>query len=211
MRCIVGLGNPGKKYVNTRHNSGFMVVDRLAGRFGLSWDSSLRYALVACGPRGKWGDGFLLVRPLLFMNESGKALASLSLDRLVYPWEFIVVHDDMDIPFGAIRIKRNGSSGGHRGVESIISCLGTEEFIRVKVGIGRPPQNIEPRDYVLSPFEEDSRDVQMVLDRAADACLDILTLGVDQAMSRHNRTATLGDSRVPEEGKEGPSENAGGI
>ncbi len=211
MRCIVGLGNPGKKYENTRHNSGFMVVDRLAGRLGVSWDPSLRYALVATVPRGAWGDGFLLVRPLFFMNESGKALASLSLDRLIYPWEFIVVHDDMDISFGFIRIKRNGSSGGHRGVESIISCLGTEEFIRVRVGIGRPPKNIEPRDYVLSPFEEDPRAVEMLLDRAADACLDILTLGVDPAMSRHNRRATLGDSGVSEEGNEGPSENAGGI
>ncbi|HHY35285.1 MAG TPA: aminoacyl-tRNA hydrolase [Firmicutes bacterium] len=211
MRCIVGLGNPGKRYENTRHNSGFMVVERLAGRLGVSWDSSLRYALVAAVPAGAWGEGFLLARPLLFMNESGKALASLSLDRLIHPWEFIVVHDDMDIPFGFVRIKRNGSSGGHRGVESIISCLGTEEFLRVKVGIGRPPKNVEPRDYVLSPFEENPCAVEELLDKAADACLDVLTLGVDLAMNRHNCRIAPRDSGASEEGNEEPFKNAGGI
>lgn len=211
MLCIVGLGNPGKEYECTRHNSGFMVVDRLARRFGLSWDYGLRYALVALGPKGEWGDGFLLARPLVFMNESGKALASLSLDRLIYPWEFIVVHDDMDIPFGSVRIKRKGSSGGHRGIESIISYLGTEEFTRVKVGIGRPPVNTEPREYVLSPFTEDCRNVENLIDRAADACLDILTLGVERAMNRHNQPVNPQDSGVAGKGEEEPSENAGRI
>lgn len=191
MRCVVGLGNPGERYRNTRHNSGFMVVERLLIRYKLRWDAGSTYAQVARVPEGPWGESFLLARPLLYMNESGKALASLCTEFSIFPWHVIVVHDDMDIPFGSLRIKRDGGSGGHRGVESIIACLGTDRFARVKVGIGRPPEGTDPRDYVLLPFDEDPREVDLLIERAADACIDVLTFGIDRAMNLYNRATRM--------------------
>ncbi|HHV78576.1 MAG TPA: aminoacyl-tRNA hydrolase [Firmicutes bacterium] len=181
---VVGLGNPGRRYALTRHNVGFMVVDALAIRAGAQFVVESRYALTeavlpGCGP-------LILFKPLTFMNESGEALRDFSQKRAVSPGELLVVHDDMDLPFGRIRVRRKGKSAGHHGVESVQRFLGTIEFGRVRVGIGRPPEGTDPVDYVLSPFSEPEEQVSMVIKRAADAVQSILSQGYEAAMSTFN-------------------------
>lgn len=141
---IVGLGNPGKKYSNTRHNVGFMVVDQLVTR-----NPELKNKII---------------KPDTFMNRSGEALVQYK-DR---PEELVVIHDDVDLPLGTIRVRQGGSSGGHKGVQSIIDTVG-EGFWRVRIGVDRPPEGVETDDYVLTDFTKDEQTVlQKVIDRAAE-------------------------------------------
>ena len=177
---VVGLGNPGPGYANTRHNAGFMVLDRLAEEEGLVFQKK-GDALVA-----EWEGGWLL-KPLTYMNLSGRAVApfvrkkGIPLDRL------LVVHDDMDLPLGRIRLKRGGSSGGQRGVASIIEALGDPGFDRLRIGIGRPPPGVDPASYVLSPFSPAERPVlEKVLEAAAEAVRVWRDEGLKAAQSRFN-------------------------
>jgi PTH1 family peptidyl-tRNA hydrolase len=183
---VVGLGNPGPAYAPTRHNVGRRCVEALARRLGLSWERTLSTASLARGhlPAGE----VVLVRPKTFMNDSGRAVAQALHHLGVDPRrELLVVCDDMDLPLGRLRLRLKGSSGGHKGLQSIIMALGTEEFPRLRIGIGRPPPGVPTTDYVLSPFspEEEERASEAV-DQAAAGVLLALEQGWEKAMTRLN-------------------------
>jgi len=197
MKCVIGLGNPGQKYTLTRHNVGYMVVSELAKELSLEF-SQAGFSDVAKGwlRTGSGSKEVLLVKPGTYMNESGKAVEELLTDFPIQINEFLVVHDDMDIPFGRLRIRRRGSSGGHRGVESIIECIGSEDFPRLKVGIGRPDPGVDPVDYVLQPFQDNElRLLPKVIEVAKEAIFCVLMLGVDRAMNEYNRIEPLEETR----------------
>lgn len=187
MKCVIGLGNPGKKYGNTRHNVGYMVLDEIAGRFRLPFKET-GFAETAVGTL-PLGDGLdvLLVRPLTYMNASGVAAVEAMRDHEVALSDMLVVHDDMDLPFGKIRLRKKGRSGGHKGIESIIAEAGADEFGRLKIGIGRPPEGIDPVEFVLERFgKKDEAALREVVALAADCALDALRLGMEPAMARYN-------------------------
>jgi peptidyl-tRNA hydrolase, PTH1 family len=187
---VVGLGNPGPEYAATRHNVGFLVTDLLSGQVGSRLARHKRgHALAAEGKLGIPGSmtHLVLVEPLSFMNESGgpvKALMSfygVDVDRL------IVVHDELDLPFSAIRIKHGGGDNGHNGLKSIRKALGTGDFYRVRVGIGRPPGRQDPAEYVLKGFASAERaDLPEVVQRAADAVACLVTEGLETTQNRFN-------------------------
>lgn len=182
---IFGLGNPGHHYALTRHNLGFMVVDRLAGKLGVSLGRHEYGALVGEGwPAGK---RLLLLKPQTYMNRSGLSVSHALADTGLAPSEILVIHDDLDLERGRIRIRPRGGSGGHRGVQSVIDALGTEAFPRLRVGIGRPPPGVDPVCYVLQPFEPEEREVmEEAVERAAAAVELMLAEGLEEAMNRFN-------------------------
>lgn len=193
---IIGLGNPGTKYKNTRHNIGFMAVDYLSGANSIKC-SNLDFS-------SRWGRGIIcereiiLAKPQTFMNLSGKAVKALSGFFHKESEDIIVIYDDIDLDLGAIRIRAKGSSGGHRGIESIIEQLGTKNFPRIRLGIGRPrDERQEARgkrqedvaDYVLSPFNSEEKTVlKQILDKTKDVIDVILKDGIEKAMNRFNKT-----------------------
>lgn len=185
---IVGLGNPGRRYARHRHNIGFRCLDRLAARHGLVFDRVQNRALLATG---RIADrAVVLAKPQTFMNESGRAVAPLVRAYHVPLERLLVVYDDLDLPPGTIRLRPEGGSGGHRGMRSIIEALGSQDFPRLRVGIGRPPGRMDPADYVLqdlSPEEEERFD--RVCERVAEAIHCWLTEGIVLAMSRYNGPA----------------------
>ncbi|RMF27929.1 MAG: aminoacyl-tRNA hydrolase [Chloroflexi bacterium] len=185
---IVGLGNPGRRYARHRHNVGFRCLDRLAARHGLTFDRVQHRALLALGSIAD--RAVVLAKPQTFMNESGRAVAPLVRAYQVPLERLLVVYDDLDLPPGTIRLRPEGGSGGHRGMRSIIEALGSQDFPRLRVGIGRPPGRMDPADYVLqdlSPEEEELFD--QVCDRVAEAIHCWLTEGITLAMSRYNGPA----------------------
>ena len=182
---IVGLGNPGEEYDQTRHNAGFMVIDRLLESFPAGRFEKRHIAesfLYAGNFRGK---PLNLQKPLTFMNLSGKAVASVAGKLKLRPEEILVIHDDLDLPVGKLRLKSGGSDGGHNGLKSIIAELGSSSFKRLRVGIGRPLPG-QTVDYVLSKFEQEGIDVRVVIDAARDAVQTVLTAGMSQAMNQFN-------------------------
>ena len=186
MKLIVGLGNPGKKYERTRHNVGFFVVDRLAQRNGLKLTERLGDALIA--DWGIDGERIVLVKPQTFMNRSGTAVRDLLYEFHCSAEDLIVVYDDLDLPLGRIRLRAQGSAGGHRGILSILEHLTGVEFFRVRVGIGRPPEGVDPADFVLSQFnDQESSDLESAVERAADAVRSLLQDGPRHAMELYNR------------------------
>jgi PTH1 family peptidyl-tRNA hydrolase len=186
VKLIVGLGNPGKKYERTRHNLGFMVLDRLAAKSGVAIDKTKAEALI-----GEWkraGESVLLVKPQTFMNLSGQALATLFRYHSVEAGDVIVVHDDLDLPFGRLRIRQQGSSGGNRGMLSVLQALGDGPFVRLRIGIGRPPPGVDPADFVLQRFTpEEKAALAELVARAADAVEAVLEQGPRLAMEKFNR------------------------
>ncbi len=202
MKCVLGLGNPGRKYALTRHNVGFMVVDRLARRLGVSfYDRSMNdVALASVNPRdydiNRGQELFrepiqvILAKPKTYMNRSGIAVQEILGDFPLTIRDILVVHDDMDLAFGKIRFKYNGSSGGHKGIQSIIDTLNDNGFPRLKIGIGRPESGVDPVEYVLSPFD-DEESLSLVLDTAVSGVIDSLVYGLAEAMNRYNRTMDL--------------------
>jgi PTH1 family peptidyl-tRNA hydrolase len=190
MWVIAGLGNPGEKYAATRHNSGFMVLDRLSDKFRVTFTAKDDYSL---GKGSIAHVNVILLKPLTYMNLSGSAVRKvLKKANLLQDGEitnFIVIHDDLDLEPGVVKIRRNGSSGGHKGVESIIRETGSKDFIRVKVGIGRD-REIPVEEYVLRRFRPAEK--KMVEDgilQAVHAIETILTGGIEKAMNACNRTA----------------------
>jgi len=182
---IVGLGNPGRQYSQTRHNVGFLVVDSLAGRLGLSFSRVQFRALVA--DTRYQGVRVFLVKPQTYMNDSGTAVASLVRFYKIPLENLLVAHDDVDLPLGTLRLRPGGGSAGQKGVESIISRLGTQEFPRLRFGVSRPPGRMLAAAYVLQEFAKDEKAVlPEILDRAADAALMFVTQGLDTAMNRYN-------------------------
>jgi PTH1 family peptidyl-tRNA hydrolase len=186
VKLIVGLGNPGKKYQPTRHNLGFLVVDRIAARQAITVDSEICDALA-----GEWlehRERILLAKPQTYMNRSGAVVSALLRRFDCLPADLIVVYDDVDLPFGRIRIRAQGSAGGHRGLASIVEYLDAGDFPRVRVGIGRPPEGIETADYVLQPFDADqAAGLNELIDKASDAVLALLRDGSEAAMRDFNR------------------------
>jgi PTH1 family peptidyl-tRNA hydrolase len=171
-QVVVGLGNPGPEYRDTRHNAGQRVVDALARTLHRPWSREGKSAVA----RGQWrGEPVYLVKPSTFMNVSGSVVAGV-LHRLgVRPSELILVYDDLDLPLGTVRVRLRGSHGGHNGVRSVIEALGTSDIRRVKVGIGRPDGKSEVPDHVLSPFEaEEMATVEAAIAVACDRVLALL-------------------------------------
>lgn len=162
MLLVVGLGNPGSDYAATRHNVGFMVIDELAGRFGVSVDHQKWQANSA--QLSLWGNRICLLKPDTFMNLSGKAVARYVDFYKVCPEQILVVHDDLDMAPGRVKLVAGGGAGGHNGIRSLIQCLGTRDFLRLKLGIGRPGKlgvnaEIPMERYVLAPFSPDEKKV----------------------------------------------------
>jgi PTH1 family peptidyl-tRNA hydrolase len=180
---VVGLGNPGPGYAATRHNAGFMVVDLLAGRVGDRFKAHRGGADVAQGRIA--GVRAVLAKPKSFMNLSGGPTAALRDFFKVPADRIVVVHDELDIPFGALRLKCGGGDNGHNGLKSITRSLGTKEYLRVRLGIGRPPGRQDPADYVLRPFTStEVRELPFHVDRAADAVEALLTEPLEKAQNR---------------------------
>ena len=181
---VFGLGNPGRRYGRTFHNAGFEAVDLLSRSLGIR--------LSAGGPV-EWGVGeaggvpVLLGKPATYMNLSGEAVAPLFRKYASDPGDLVVVHDDLDIALGIVRLKRGGGTGGHNGLRSLQDALGTPDFLRVRIGIGRPPGGSDPADYVLSPVPAEIRSrFDAAVAAAADAVLGILGDGFDKTMTRFN-------------------------
>lgn len=185
MKLIVGLGNPGRAYERTRHNVGFDVLDALAGRLGVEFRKRL-LASVQTAEARIGGAAVLLVKPQSFMNASGPPVASLARKKGVAPQDLVVVVDDVDLPLGKLRIRPKGSAGGHNGLKSLVAHVGSDEFVRVRVGIGRPVPG-EMVDHVLSRFRPEEREVMAeAVARAADAVERIVAEGADRAMNEFN-------------------------
>lgn len=186
MYLIAGLGNPGREYENTRHNAGFASIDRLAERNHISIDMKKFQALCGTGYIG--GQKVLLLKPQTYMNLSGESLrAACDFFKIDPEQELIVIYDDISLAPGQLRIRAKGSAGGHNGIKSIISHLGTQVFLRVKVGVGEKPQGWDLADYVLGHFSKEEQQVmQESFDRAADAAAALLSEEVQQVMNEYN-------------------------
>ena len=182
---VVGLGNPGPEYEASRHNVGFRVVDTLAGRVGMALNRSRYRSFFMRG--SLHGVQVLLVKPLTFMNDSGFTVSMWQQALHFEPGQIVVVHDDLDLPTSQLRIKVGGGHGGHRGVRSVLEAMGSADFLRVKVGIGRPREGQDTVKHVLGPFEEHEGDaIQVVVERAADAVEVLLQESLETAMNRYN-------------------------
>jgi PTH1 family peptidyl-tRNA hydrolase len=184
---LVGLGNPGREYRETRHNVGFMAVDRMCATFGIKLSRLQSKALVGSGFYE--GHKIVLVKPQTYMNLSGQAVSSLMRFYRIPQNQLLVFYDEIDLPVGTIRIRHEGGSAGNRGLASIIQQLGTQEFPRLRIGVGRPPGQKEAADYVLKGFSKDDLEViSIVLDRAVDAARVFICEGLDTAMNQFNGT-----------------------
>ena len=182
---VVGLGNPGPRYAATRHNAGFMVLDLLAERVGGRFKTHRSNADVLEGRLA--ATPVVLAKPRTFMNESGGPVVNVARFFKVEPAHLIVVHDDLDLPFGTLRLKRGGGDGGHNGLKSITAALGSKEYARVRFGIGRPPGRQDPADYVLREFSvAERKDLPVDVDRAADTVEHLLTGGLEAAQNIFN-------------------------
>ena len=185
MKVIVGLGNPGGSYAKSRHNVGFRVLDELAERHRMRFSRREYKSQIADGRIAD--EKVLLLKPQTYMNSSGEAVQRARRDLRLEPQEFVVVYDDLDLPIGRLRIGASGGSGGHHGMESIIECLGSKGFPRVRVGIGRPGSRDANVDYLLDAMtKEEAASLSESIGRAADALETALRDGVGAAMNRFN-------------------------
>jgi PTH1 family peptidyl-tRNA hydrolase len=190
VKVIVGLGNPGVHYEKTRHNIGFQVVDQLAKTNHILISTKRFKSLYGAGRIDS--EKVILFKPMTFMNRSGEALKKAVHFFQIEIEDVIVIHDDLDLPFGRLRFKRRGGDGGHQGVRSIIESIGKNNFLRLRIGIGRPPQGMDPADYVLTPFEEiQHSDLDEIVFRAVEALRVLLLEGIETAMNRYQKKITL--------------------
>ncbi|MCU0484923.1 MAG: aminoacyl-tRNA hydrolase [Anaerolineales bacterium] len=182
---IAGLGNPGRQYRANRHNVGFMVVDCLAERLKIAFTRVESRALVTKG--AYQSQRLILAKPQTYMNESGASVSTLARYYKVELNNILVAYDDVDLPFGVLRIRPGGGSAGQKGMASIIERLGGDQFPRLRVGIGRPPGRMDAAAYVLQDFPRDeSAELPMILERAVDAILVYVSQGLNQAMNQYN-------------------------
>ncbi|MDX1777937.1 MAG: aminoacyl-tRNA hydrolase [Thermodesulfobacteriota bacterium] len=186
MKLIAGLGNPGKQYATSRHNIGFLVINRLAKANGIE--------LKGGKFKSRWGKGkiegqsVILAKPQTFMNLSGEAVSAIAQYYKIIPQDIIIVHDDLDIPFGSLKIKTKGGSGGHHGLDSIIALLHDDRFLRVRIGIGKPLDERDEADFVLSPFNDsESAQLETVIDQANNCLGMLITHDPEFAMNRFHR------------------------
>jgi PTH1 family peptidyl-tRNA hydrolase len=183
-RIVVGLGNPGEEYAGTRHNVGQMVADELARRGGAALKpqskTRTRNATVRIA-----GEGVVVAVPMSYMNLSGGPVSSLAKYQSVAAEDVVVIHDELDLPFGTVRLKRGGGSAGHNGLKDITKALGTPDYVRVRVGIGRPPGSMDAATFVLKPFSAAERkELDLLIVDAADAAEAVLELGLEAAQQR---------------------------
>jgi PTH1 family peptidyl-tRNA hydrolase len=186
---VVGLGNPGPSYAGHRHNVGAMVADLLAERIGSRFKAHKgRHGTRADVAEGRLaGQRVVVARPRSYMNESGGPIAGLRAFFRIAPDHLVVIHDELDLPFGVIRLKAGGGDGGHNGLRSLRSSLGTGDYVRVRVGIGRPPGRMDPADFVLKDFTApERRELPVILERAADAVESVLDDGLAAAQNRYH-------------------------
>ncbi len=185
MTLIVGLGNPGTEYIKTRHNIGFLVVDKFLEETGKN-SSFIKFnsELIKTSYSGK---ELLLLKPLTYMNNSGYPVLQTSREYGIELAEIIVIHDDLDIEFGKIKLKRGGGTGGHNGLDSIAKSLGSNDFNRLRFGLGRPPGKKDPADFVLSNFRKlELKHLDVLISEAGSALKDYLDFGIDFAMNKYN-------------------------
>jgi PTH1 family peptidyl-tRNA hydrolase len=188
-KMIVGLGNPGAKYALNRHNIGFQTIDRFARRHHIEGGRVQNRAMVVDTwlTRGAARCKVIMVKPMTYMNASGESVGALARFYHVEPEEIIVIHDDLDLEMGKLRLRRNGSSGGQNGIKSIAQHLGTLDFHRAKIGIGRPPGRMDPAAYVLQDFSTQEEEIFVPLrEKACDALESWLFEGIEAAMNRYN-------------------------
>ncbi len=202
---IVGLGNPGRTYQKNRHNVGFMAIDTLASALEIQIQRLELRALVGKGLFS--GERLILAKPQTFMNKSGLAVASLVRFYKVPQEQILVVHDDLDLPFGTLRLRPLGGAGGQKGMESIVNQLGSREFPRLRVGIGRPPGRMDPADYVLHDFDAFQQELlPEILSQAVDAIRIYIVEGIETAMNLYN--GRLDDHEItngnPKDNHKGP-------
>ena len=184
MKLIVGLGNPGNEYVKTRHNAGFLLIDRLCEKLGVTLDKNKCKAQYGIYRHN--GEKIIIAKPQTYMNLSGLSVSSLLHFYDMSAEDLIVVHDDLDLPLGSLRLRRQGSSGGQKGMESIIRELGTSKIDRIRIGISHD-RNIDTKDYVLGRFNsEDEKILKEVLDKGAEALIYALDHDFDAVMSKFN-------------------------
>ena len=193
MKLIVGLGNPGRIYIRNRHNIGFMCISHFAKAQGISFDKKVGQARAGMGEVA--GDKLVLARPQTYMNLSGQAVSRLTKRFKIDINDLLIIHDDLDLPLGKIRIRKSGSAGGHKGIESIIACIGSRDFCRIRVGIGRPAvfeSSIKDKEseviaYVLSNFSaEEKETVAKIMTEVGEAITCLLTEGLNSAMNKYN-------------------------
>ena len=193
MKLIVGLGNPGRVYVNNRHNIGFICLSRFAKSQGIRFDKKRGQARIGMGEVA--GNKVVVAKPQTHMNLSGRSVSLLIRKFNINLNDLLVIHDDLDLPLAKIRISQGGGTGGHKGIESIISCLESQDFIRIRVGIGRPAKNEGPAEisddeiiaYVLGDFTpEQKQTIDQAIPRVSEAILCLLTEGLTTAMNKYN-------------------------
>ena len=185
MYLMIGLGNPGSRYARTRHNIGFMVLEKIAAQWKISLTQK---SFDALWNRGKINNvSVLLAMPQTYMNLSGKSVGRLMAYYKVDIDHVIVIHDDLDLPFGTIRLKKGGGDAGHKGLKSVITALGSADFLRIRMGIGKPADRTPVEDYVLQKFHADESAVlQQIIQSAAKAAADIVQSGMQQAMAKYH-------------------------
>jgi PTH1 family peptidyl-tRNA hydrolase len=187
---VVGLGNPGREYAHNRHNVGFGVAELIADRIGARFSRHKR--AVADVAEGRLGAGvdaprLVLAKPLTYMNLSGGPAAALSQFYKIEPSNIIAVHDELDLPYGQVRTKLGGGEGGHNGLRSLTSSLGTKDYLRVRIGIGRPPGRQDPADFVLSDFSAvERKELEFLVDRAADIAESLITHGLEWTQNTYH-------------------------
>jgi len=215
MHCIIGLGNPGPEYAETRHNVGFRVIDLLAARHGIRLRRRRSLAAIAFGGgrlRSEVGPGeiasqrVLLVEPQTFMNNSGEAAAQVVSYFDLQPQDLLIIYDDLDLELGTLRLRRGGSAGTHKGMRSVVAHLDTDEIPRLRLGIGPLPAEADAVEFVLSAFRgAEIATIEEMLTRAAEAVEYFLTEGIEAAMNKFNPSP---DSLPPQEGDARTSENS---
>jgi len=185
VKLLVGLGNPGREYAGTRHNVGFVVINRMAEELGIRAHKSAHAALIGEGRLG--GDRIVLAQPQTFMNRSGQAVQALMRAYCLEPADILVICDDLDIPLGRLRLRSRGGDGGHRGLRSIIDSIGTNEFARLRMGVGRPLSKEDTIDYVLTSFDDNEQSLlREEIEAAVAGIRQWLFEGVERAMNRVN-------------------------
>ena len=184
---IAGLGNPRADYAATRHNAGLMAVELLRERFGVRL-RKVRFLSVMAADARHAGVPLVLTGPATFMNLSGPPIASIAKKRGVPVERVVVIHDEIDLPFGALRIKQGGSTAGHHGLDSLVGAFRSPEFFRIRIGVGRPARRTQNIDHVLKPFTHSERkELTVLLEEAADAALSLVTDGLPVTQARYNR------------------------
>lgn len=186
MKLIVGLGNPGKQYEQTRHNIGFIVIDKIAEKLNIELQQAKFKGLFGAGLVE--GEKVLLLKPLTYMNLSGESIRAIMDFYQIDIEDLVVIYDDLDLPAGRIRLRQRGSAGGHNGIKSTISHLGTQEFNRIRVGINRPTNGMAITDYVLGRFSEEERGlIEEAAERSAAACIEWINKPFIQVMNTYNQ------------------------